>query len=1239
MKIIAIRIRNLASLEGDTEISFDQEPLRTAGIFAITGPTGAGKSTILDALCLALYAKTPRYKHAETGVQVQDGANSTISQNDVRGILRDGTGEGFAEVDFRSVDGQSYRARWVVRRSRGKTDGKLQDYEMALKNLSTGQDLPGRKTELLEKIEQLVGLSFEQFTRSVLLAQGDFTAFLKSAKDEKAALLEKLTGTDIYSKISEGVFKKYGEQKEVLIDLQKSLNGIAVLSDDERAVIEQELENLKNALPLKEQQLKALDKELAWHTQWRILSDKLLQAANDHDGAVAAQAAAADRTAALERIRSVQSIRTTVDALDHAMDQHRQAQEKFADLQQQEASLQSTLQELTQKVSKAEQLFRNEEQATDAAKPLLLQARDLDSQLKGLEEQERQLDRDWMEAVKAESEHTNRIGGVSRLYEEADAQVKQLEAWFTDNEKRRSVAEQETFIYARLDAAAGWLKDVREAEGLQQQLRKEKETQHSELLKLEGERKQLQEQLDALVIQLQTLRDSQSAVDVDALRQEAQQLEAVVEDLQGAWQVWTQLYASKTAFQQIQQQQEVMQNLLEKATQNKAELDKTMPDLKERVLEAQQKLDLAKLAVTSDVGRMRSLLKDEDPCPVCGSTHHPFVAKNEPLAELEQTLQDAFDKVNDTYLDARTQLVACTQQIDEATNALLLLKPQLETKRAMLESEEHAWAVFLCRPSAERIREADRVGWFDTEVKAKKDDLTKLKGSIDAVQRAQGELTELERKQNQWQLDITRKDSAVQELTTKLLQQQEKLESCKQLQDRTQAQLEQMKEELQPMFSSDQWYDNWRKDPAVFRENVRSFAASWRDKTNALQDSRLQLVNQQTLLESLTGQSDGISAEVTKRKEKLNAVTLQLGEVRAHRLILFDGAPADEVENKLEDRLKAARKYAEDSKLERSEAEKKVNELGGQQVQLQKQLQSLQQQTERQRTRLNEWLAALPHPLLEDQLRQYLSYSNDWIGTETRALQQLSDQVTRMETLLGQTRRELEAHEQQRPGDRSEQELMQARKEMSDEYDREKERIAEKNVQLKNDEENRSRVGGIRVQIDAQSVITDRWAKLNEVIGSADGKKFRQIAQEYTLDVLLGYANVHLQMLSRRYVLERIPGTLGLQVRDQDMGDEVRTVFSLSGGESFLVSLALALGLASLSSSQMNVESLFIDEGFGSLDPDTLNIAMDALERLHSQGRKVGVISHVQEMTERIPVQIRVSRRQSGKSKVEVIRS
>src|SRR5690606_396664 len=244
MKILAIRIHNLASLGGKAEVDFTNEPLSSAGIFAITGPTGSGKSTILDALCLSLYARTPRYRHAENSIDVADVKGSTIKQGDVRGILRDGSSSGYAEVDFVGIDGQHYSATWSVRRARNKAEGNLQPYEMSLKNISSGQDIPGKKTELLPEIERLVGLNFEQFTRSVLLAQGDFTAFLKAAKDEKSSLLEKLTGTHIYSEISKKVYEHYKEESQNLKVLDVQRDGIATLTTEELKDYKQQKEKL-----------------------------------------------------------------------------------------------------------------------------------------------------------------------------------------------------------------------------------------------------------------------------------------------------------------------------------------------------------------------------------------------------------------------------------------------------------------------------------------------------------------------------------------------------------------------------------------------------------------------------------------------------------------------------------------------------------------------------------------------------------------------------------------------------------------------------------------------------------------------------------------------------------------------------------------------------------------------------------------------------------------------------------
>jgi exonuclease SbcC len=199
------------------------------------------------------------------------------------------------------------------------------------------------------------------------------------------------------------------------------------------------------------------------------------------------------------------------------------------------------------------------------------------------------------------------------------------------------------------------------------------------------------------------------------------------------------------------------------------------------------------------------------------------------------------------------------------------------------------------------------------------------------------------------------------------------------------------------------------------------------------------------------------------------------------------------------------------------------------------------------------------------------------------------------------------------------------------------EQITQITAKLKTDKENKQRYQKLLKEYKEKEKYAYDWKCLCEAFGSAKGEKFRLIAQGYTLDIMLSYANMHLKQLSSRYQLVRTaPDSLALMIIDLDMLSEQRTINTLSGGETFLVSLAMALALSSLSSSNMNIESLFIDEGFGSLDSETLRVAMDALEHLQSQGRKVGVISHLSNMIERIPTQICVTKKRGGRSTVEI---
>ena len=233
MKILAIRLKNLTSIEGTVEVDFMAEPLHSAGIFAISGPTGAGKSTLLDALCLALYDKAPRFATSVENVNLADVGDNQINQSDVRNLLRRGTSDGYAEVDFLGIDGRRYRSRWSVRRTRNKINGSLQPQTLEVKELDTEKEFQGTKKELLIQLVELVGLTYEQFTRTVLLAQNDFATFLKSKGAAKAELLEKLTGTGVYSRISQEVYARNKAAQEEVTLIQNRMNVIELMPEEE----------------------------------------------------------------------------------------------------------------------------------------------------------------------------------------------------------------------------------------------------------------------------------------------------------------------------------------------------------------------------------------------------------------------------------------------------------------------------------------------------------------------------------------------------------------------------------------------------------------------------------------------------------------------------------------------------------------------------------------------------------------------------------------------------------------------------------------------------------------------------------------------------------------------------------------------------------------------------------------------------------------------------------------------
>lgn len=986
MKILAIRGRNLASLEGDFEIDFTVEPLLSAGIFAISGPTGAGKSTLLDTMCLALFARTPRTDQAkENNVKLQDVSNEQLSQSDPRFLLRRGTSSGFAEVDFMALNGHRYRTRWSVARARDKENGRLQNPRLALYNLDKEEEEQGTRSDLQARIIDLIGLTFEQFTRSVLLAQNDFSTFLKAEQGEKASLLEKLTGTELYSAISRQIFERNARAKEAFDLIQTRIQGIELLTDEEE-------NDLRTRLAGTEKELQRVEKAKA---EQQALQEAVRSIEQQITIRQRQQKEAADKL-----VHATELLTVARHEYEKGVEEQQQSEARFKSLQQE-----------------------------------ILQARKLDIQLdtaiRDLSHSEQQLKNVMLRKEEAEKKYQ---AAVLRRRQGAE-EIARLTAWRERYKKKERIAEQLSALLLHLDAASATRSGMEAAVRSIETLRQEMAALNKQLSDLQQTSANKQQALKRAEADYRNLEEELKAVDAPALDKQIEKL-----------------------------RQEREQLLIEQA----------------------------RLEASGNIKDLRGRLQDGQPCPVCGSTHHPFANQVPvaPVSALTLQLQDLSNK-KETY-------VAHTRHLTRLQQQLLQLHKELADSEAACK--EMAGKQQLAASRQER------------EEAIVKEQSTLLTQSLSAA-------------------DL--------------------------------------------LFGNSEWQKAWLQNPETFRKTLTDFARQWHENIEKLHQLERQESAQKAECESLASFLPSLEKQAEESGQLHEKNRAAFSSLQAERKKLLNGRSADSVEQEYIRRMEELKERLKKLSATQTEQSGIADQTRGIADQIAKDLTEASADQLRRKAALDKWTA------------DYLDSS----GGEP------------LEVILSR-------------------------------YTQEKTELA---FRLRTQTENKAKVSGLQEELNVRRTESERWAKLNELAGSADGAKFRRIAQGYTLDILLNYANVQLRELTRRYRLERVPETLALQVIDRDMCDEVRTVHSLSGGESFLVSLALALGLSSLSSNRMRVESLFIDEGFGSLDAETLRVAMDALESLRTQGRKIGVISHVQEMTERIPVRICVNRAGNGRSFLEVL--
>ncbi|MFP5041693.1 AAA family ATPase [Parasediminibacterium sp. JCM 36343] len=1242
MKILSIRIKNLASLEGIAEIDFTKEPLLSAGIFAITGPTGAGKSTLLDALCLALYAKTPRYLQAkETGIELHDVVGSKIGQGDTRGILRDGTADGFAEVSFVGVDGIPYTASWGVRRARNKAEGSLQNYSMALINLSTNINIGGTRTEIQDEIERLVGLNFEQFTRSVLLAQGDFTAFLKADKDAKSSLLEKLTGTDIYSNISKLIYEKSKEASDELKNLRSKMEGIAILSDEELSNINIEKLTLAQQIKEGEAELALLAEEITWHQQWMALSTSKEKATQALTLAETEREAATERINLLTQVESIQPIRTLVDAKQnnaHLLQQKNNEYEVNL-LKINELTLKIPL--LSNQLAQADILLAESEKAQFDAQPAIEQAKQLDILIKEKTTQTANAKQEYDIAFEKHQQVITVVKEkeleVTRLEDRAQA----LQKWKAENSPRQAIAENIVIISSKLADAANILplrekfaEDIKASGARNIQIDKDITLLGNQLVGQEKE-------LEGLHSIFNTTNKELSSVPINDLQANEANLVLGIQEIIAAKGHWDLQFATLKLNQEISDKLKANKLELEGKTKTFASKQVELREAEIKKEQSGKMLLQAHLKTTENVEGLRGELIEGQECPVCGSIHHPFVAQSIQLHNVLEGLENESNACNALYNELLRETSSLEQQCKKLNADNLVLEKELVLKANDSATMEGKWQSFKIDATCSALPPAQKSVWLENE-------RNRLEAALQAVRLEVGRYSKLKSTHDTQKAQmegvekklVETRDSLKDALRVKQSL-KEQIASLSESLSKANNELESVIDFLNHYFTREGWVEAWKQDAGKFELVAHQFAKEWNARLKELEESTNNLNILKTSLEGISQQLTASNADVATKQGKLAEYQENLSFLTTERKAIFNGEEVAIIQQKLSAAIQDAQIAYKQVVAEKAELDAQLLRLNTTESQLKADIEKFTIEVEKNYIAIINWLSVYNEKykisISEEHLIVLLSYTQEWIGTERGFINVIYEAVTKAKATLDERSWQLKEHESKKVAERGLDEVSNLHDAFKQSHAAITTAANELEFKLRLDMDNKQKVGRLLKEMESQDEVSNNWAKLNDLIGSADGKKFRQIAQEYTLDSLLGYANVHLQALSHRYKLLRIPNSLGLQVLDMDMGDELRTVFSLSGGESFLVSLALALGLASLSSNKMKVESLFIDEGFGSLDPVTLNIAVDALERLHNQGRKVGVISHVEEMTERIPTQIKVSKMANGRSRVEVV--
>lgn len=1252
MKIDKITLCNLTSLAGEQVVDFTVEPLRSAGLFAITGDTGSGKSTLLDAVCLALYNKCPRYDGAEKlnvderQVRETEGGKTIVQSDDVRNLMRRGCTEAYVRVEFTLEGGRRYEAGWKTGLNR---NGNLRKTERTLRQLAPGrEETPAN--EVADRIVELIGLDYTQFTRTVMLAQNSFANFLKAKRVDKSALLEKLTGTEIYGKISQKIYQHYTEantRMEMLANDYQTASARCMDETDyqkmaeEEQLVESQLKNHREQLLSLQEQLKHLDVYFKALEQVKQ-SEQRYTEANRNYVSIHSQELELKRH---DLVLEVQPVFQEIKVREADISDLRKQEDRNQDLQEQSRvrveQYRNQLQQAVEREKSAREQLRQRQPALKKGYALSGEIRQAEGQLTNMQTEFHQ------SQLKLEE---LRLSLVTRRREFADTQKNLVEL----EQQRQSLA-----IHQRMFESYELLLDkfnqLSVVTDRQQQRTKQLAELQNRKTVLQASTERMVKQRNDLEARLQTLRNelklhqqANSGHEGKTLQQNVAKLQDQLNKLEGARTLWNRISEGYT---EINEKSAAI-------ARDKMDIEQTDRRVNELEIEVEHLTDHFKvlershvLSQSKDIERLRNELKEGSPCPLCGATHHPYHTETErELGQLIDNIEREYDEAQRKLQRTIKTLASQREQLSAARSRYKTENEYLARRQEWVKADVESWSTYAhlapsfadCSPTVNQ--DARRI-MIEQLLENTVTSLEAAGQELEVYNRHQAEINRINNQMADIDLALSESRDQLNSINTSIKVCQSQAENLqRQLQD-DERQSGEIYERIDALSTLSAWLSDWKKNRDAFRLKLANLYESWNNinaRLTALREKHLELDH---TIKELVAIEETTSVQHTQLRDKCAHLSEVLQDKQKELELLFGKtSPEAEAERMEKEISRAQELVSEGQNRFEKENENYQNLKGTGRNLLENRLKRQQEMSER-RSALDYWILkfnASNAPLQFAELERIFSDPRDWAALR-RDIDQRIKQVTIAENELQSARRTLLETQNTTGGSYGENtevrnELQRRTVELDGQISQLQQRAVEISNRLYAHKLGMAEAMKVKQQLEEATHLRDEWWKLNTLLGSADGKRFRELAQSYTFQLLVEQANLQLRHLSPRYQLYSPKGSLTLEIIDRDMCDEHRFVSSLSGGETFVVSLALALGLSSMSSRNLAIGSLFIDEGFGNLDHESLDLVMNALGNLeNAQGRKVGVISHTDQIRSQISPQIRlVKTPRGGQSRIEV---